>query len=118
MPGDAHRFDDLFREYGPIRVRKFFGGEAIWDGKAMIALVWDETLYFTTSEATRPAYDAEACSPFTFQRGKRIVETSWFAIPGRLYDDPAELADWARSARDAALLKAARKKRAPGKAAR
>ena len=118
MPGDPRRFDDLFSEYGPIGVRKFFGGEAVWDGKAMIALVWDETLFFTTSDATRPAYEAEGCRPFTFQRGKRTIETSWFAIPSRLYDDPAELADWARAAREASLAKTAKKKRASPRKAR
>ena len=115
MTGDAHRFDDLFSEYGSISVRRFFGGEAVWDGKAMIALVWDETLYFATSDNTRPAFLVEGCAPFTFTRGKRTVETSWFAIPGRLYDDPAELAQWARSARDSALAKAVKKKSASGK---
>lgn len=110
MAGDPRRFDDLFGEYGPISVRRFFSGEAIWDGKAMIALVWDDTLYFTTSATSRPAFAAEGCQPFTFMRGKRLVETSWFAIPDRLYDDPAELAAWARAARDAALLKNSAKK--------
>jgi DNA transformation protein and related proteins len=118
MPGDPRRFDDLFSDYGPIRVRRFFGGDAIWDGKAMIALVWDETLYFTTSDESRAAYLAESCKPFTFARGKRIDETSWFAIPGRLYDDPGELARWARSAHQAAVAKTAKKKRASGKKAR
>ena len=110
---DPHRFDDLFSDYGPISVRRFFSGEAIWDGKAMIALVWDETLYFTTSKTSQPAFVAEGCKPFTFKRGKRTVETSWFAIPSRLYDDPAELAVWARAARDAALAKTAKKMRRP-----
>jgi DNA transformation protein len=111
MAGDPSRFDDLFSDYGPISVRRFFGGEAIWDGKAMIALVWDERLYFTTSDASRAAFEAESCKPFSFARGKRVIETSWFAIPERLYDDPAELAQWARVAREASLLKIEKKKR-------
>ena len=118
MAGDKRRFDDLFNEYGSISVRRFFSGEAIWDGQAMIALVWDETLYFTTSEESRAPFLAEACKPFTFKRGKRTIVTSWFAIPSRIYDDPAELAQWARAARDAALAKTAKKKRASRKKAR
>jgi DNA transformation protein len=104
--GDPRRFDDLFSGYGPVSVRRFFSGEAVWDGTAMIALVTDgDVLWFTTSETTRPAFLVEGCKPFSFRRGKRLIETSWFAIPERLYDDPAELARWARSARDAALAK-------------
>jgi DNA transformation protein and related proteins len=118
MAGDPRRFDDLFCEYGPISVRRFFGGEAIWDGQAMIALVWDDTLYFTTSEASRAAFVAEGCKPFSYPRGKHEIGTSWYAIPDRLYDDPAELARWAQAARDAALAKSAKKKRAPARKAR
>ncbi|MDB5740122.1 MAG: TfoX protein [Alphaproteobacteria bacterium] len=112
MPGDAHRFDDLFREYGPVSVRRFFSGEAIWDCAAMIALVWDDILYFTTDDASRPAFEAEGCKPFAYPRGARVIGTSWFAIPERLYDDPSELAQWARAARAASLAKAVKKKRA------
>jgi DNA transformation protein len=115
---DPRRFDDLFCEYGPISVRRFFSGEAVWDGRAMIALVWDDTLYFTTSEASRPAFVAEGCKPFSYPRGRRVIGTSWYAIPDRLYDDPAELARWAHAARDAALAKSAKKKRAPAKKTR
>jgi DNA transformation protein len=111
MPGDPRRFDDLFSDYGPIRVRKFFGGEAIWDGKAMIALVWDDRLYFTTGDGSRASFREEGCAPFSYSRGKRVIETSWYAIPERLYDDPAELAAWARAARAASLEKTARKKK-------
>jgi DNA transformation protein len=111
MTGGPRRFDDLFRDYGPISVRRFFSGEAIWDGEAMIALVWDDMLYFTTSEGTRPAFLAEACKPFSYPRAKRVIDTSWYAIPDRLYDDPAELAAWARAAREAALAKRDAKKR-------
>jgi len=115
VPNDPHRFDDLFSEYGPVSVRRFFSGEAVWDGAAMIALVRDDQLYFTTSEASRAAFEAEGCKPFSYPRGKRVIDTSWFAIPERLYDDPVELAQWARAARDAALAKNARKKRASKK---
>lgn len=112
MAGDASRFDDLFSDYGPVRVRRFFSGEAIWDGAAMLALVTgDDLLWFTTSDATRPAFVAEGCKPFTYMRGKRRIETSWFAIPERLYDDPAELAQWARAARTASLEKTGKKKK-------
>lgn len=111
MTGDPSRFDDLFGDYGPVSVRPFFGGEAIWDGEAMIALVWDDLLYFTTSEASRPAFVAEGCKPFSYPRGKRVIDTSWFAIPERLYDDPSELAVWARAARDAALAKSVKRKK-------
>ncbi|HTQ12792.1 MAG TPA: TfoX/Sxy family protein [Rhizomicrobium sp.] len=96
----AHRFDDLFAEFGPIRLKRFFGGEGICLGETMIGMVFSGTIYFKTNEETRKAFLAETCKPFSFLKrstGETIV-TTWYALPDRLYDDPEELARWARAA--------------------
>jgi len=100
---DAHRFDDLFAEFGPIQLRRFFGGEGIVAGDVMIGMVFDDIIYFHTNEQTRAAFLAEGCKPFTFlKRSKNeMIATHWYALPDRLYDDPEELAAWARVALEA-----------------
>ena len=97
---DPHRFDDLFAEFGPIQIRRFFGGEGIYAGDIMIGMVFDDMIYFTTDTATRTAFLAESCKPFTFLKRStgETVETHWYSAPDRLYDDPEELAQWARLA--------------------
>jgi DNA transformation protein len=97
---DPHRFDDLFSEFGPIRLRRFFGGEGIYAGAVMVGMVFGDTVYFKTDEETREAFIAEMCKPFSFVKHKsgETVVTTWFALPDRLYDEPDELADWARAA--------------------
>jgi DNA transformation protein len=113
---DLHRFDDLFSEFGPIRLRRFFGGEGVYSGDVMIGMVFDDKIYFKTDEETRKPFIAEACKPFSFLKrstGETIV-TTWFALPDRLYDEPDELADWARAAaRVARAAPAAKKKHKP-----
>ncbi len=102
---DPHRFDDLFQEFGPITLRRFFGGEGICSGEIMIGMIFADTIYFKTDETTRKAFVAEKTKPFTFLKrstGETIV-TTWFALPDRLYDDPEELAQWARAAYRVAL---------------
>jgi DNA transformation protein len=97
---DPHRFDDLFQEFGPITLRRFFGGEGICSGEIMIGMIFSDTIYFKTDEDTRKAFLAEKTKPFSFLKrstGETIV-TTWFALPDRLYDDPEELAQWARAA--------------------
>jgi DNA transformation protein len=97
---DPHRFDDLFSEFGPIRLRRFFGGEGIVAGDVMIGMVFSDVIYFKTDEETRKAFIAEKSTAFSFLKrstGETIV-TTWFALPDRLYDDPEELAQWARAA--------------------
>ena len=100
---DPHRFDDLFSEFGPIKLRRFFGGEGIVADDVMIGMVFDDIIYFHTNEGTRAAFVAEGCKPFTFlKRSKNeMIATHWYALPERLYDDPEELAAWARIALEA-----------------
>jgi DNA transformation protein len=110
---DPHRFDDLFAEFGPIRLRRFFGGEGIYADDIMIGMVFNaDTIYFKTDETTRLAFAAEKTKPFTFYKGKELVTTTWFSLPDRLYDDPEELARWARDALAAALAAPSAKKKA------
>jgi DNA transformation protein and related proteins len=110
---DPHRFDDLFVEFGPIRLRRFFGGEGIYAGEVMIGMVFNaDTIYFKTDPETRKAFDAEGCKPFTFYKGKELITTTWLAIPDRLYDEPDELARWARAALAVAQASPTAKKKA------
>lgn len=96
---DPHRFDDLFSEFGPIALRRFFGGEGIYAGSVMIGMVFGDTVYFKTDDKTIKAFRKEGSLPFTFKKhGTEIIETTWFSLPDRLYDDPEELAHWARDA--------------------
>ncbi|MEI9989362.1 MAG: TfoX/Sxy family protein [Rhizomicrobium sp.] len=112
MPADPHRFDDLFAEFGPIRLRRFFGGEGIYAGETMIGSVFRDVIYFKTDAESRKPFDAEKCRPFTFMKGTELVTTTWLAIPDRLYDDPEELARWARAALAVALASPTATKRA------
>ena len=96
------RYDDLFAEFGPVATKRFFGGLGLYAGPAMFGMVFDDVIYFKTDAQTRKAFVAEKCKPFTFQKGGKTVTTTWFALPDRLYDDPEELAVWARAALEVA----------------
>ena len=99
MAKDPHRFDDLFSEFGPISLRRFFGGEGIYAGDVMIGMVFGDTIYFKTDDSSIKSFRREGSRPFTFtKRGTEVIETTWFSLPDRLYDDPEELAHWAREA--------------------
>jgi len=99
MPkSDPHRFDDLFQVFGPIALKRFFGGEGIYSGDIMIGMIFSDTIYFKTDEETRKSFLAERTKPFTFKKGEETVVTGWYALPDRLYDEPDELAEWAKAA--------------------
>ena len=103
MKRDSHRFDDLFKSFGPIQLRRMFGGEGIYAGGTMIGLVFEDRLYLKAGDLNRDDFLAERCEPFTYSQGRKIVSMSYYEVPERLLDDPEEFGDWARKARAAAL---------------
>jgi len=118
VKGDPDRFDDLFAPFGKIVVRRMFGGEGLFRDHVMFGLVGGDRIFLKTSDDTRRAFITEGCEPFTFHmKGGEAILTSYYALPDRLYDDPDELAQWARAAFAVALESpAAKKKRGNPKA--
>jgi DNA transformation protein and related proteins len=117
---DPNRFDDLFAPFGKILVRRMFGAEGLFRDGLMFGIVYEERIYFKTSEESRQAFIAKGAGPlyYKFETAEGIL-TSYYELPDRLYDDPEELAEWARGAFAVALQSpAARKKKkaAAGKA--
>jgi DNA transformation protein and related proteins len=110
---DAEHIRDLFAEFGAVHIRRMFGGAGIYSGDVMFGLISDELIYLKADIGTVPAFERENCAPFqyTTKNGKRAVMSYW-RLPERLYDDPAELAQWAK------LALAAARKRAPDKPAK
>ena len=114
MAGDPNRYDDLFAAFGPYTLRRMFGGEGIYRGQLMFGLVYEDRIFFKVSEDTRVVFEAEGCGPLRYKmRNAEGVLASYYELPDRLYDDPEELADWARAALAAA---ASKKAKAPVKA--
>ena len=112
MKRDPQRFDDLFQFFGPISVRRMFGGEGIYAGDVMIGLVADERLYLKATDLNRADFEAEGCGAFSFPRGEKTMVLPYHAVPERLLDDAEEFSAWARKAHAAAFAaKAPRAKR-------
>lgn len=118
--GDPDRFDDLFAPFGKIVVRRMFGGEGLFRDGLMFAIVHEDRLYFKTGEESRQAFIAEGAGPLFYKfKNAEGVLTSYYELPDRLYDDPEELALWARTAFAVALESpTAKKKRGNPKIAR
>lgn len=95
---------DQLAEFGPVSIRKMFGGAGVYSGKTMFGLIADDTLYLKADETTQRDFQAENLEPFVYRgkQGRAVAMTYWQA-PSRCLDDPAELALWARRAFAAAL---------------
>jgi DNA transformation protein len=107
---DPRRFDDLFRDFGPVTLRRLFSGEGIYAGDIIIGIVIDDRIYLKTNDTTRPGFVAEGCKPFYFRKDGKRIASSYYAIPERLYDEPEELAEWTRTVLTAARAKPKKKR--------
>jgi DNA transformation protein len=119
---DGEAIIELFQEFGPVSVRRMFGGAGIFVDGRMIGLVSRDVIYLKADAETIPAFEREGLAPFSYAtRNGEHKLTSYWRMPDRLYDDSEELARWARTAHGAALRAAARpkkKKRSGKKASR
>ena len=103
---------ELFSAFGPVRIRRMFGGAGIFADGTMFGLVAGGVIYLKADELTIPAFEREGLGPFTYatKTGTRSL-TSYWRIPERLYDDPDELARWAAQALESARRTAPRASR-------
>ena len=94
---------ELFASFGPVMVRRMFGGAGIFADESMIALVIDQIVYLKSDEGMIAELEREGMGPFVYatKDGSRSVRSYW-RMPDRLYDDPDELASWARRSLEAA----------------
>jgi DNA transformation protein and related proteins len=105
---------DLFAPFGSVTVRRMFSGAGIFADGLMFGLVVRDVIYLKVDDGNRADFEREGCGPFSYTRGKKSGRPSrhalpYWRLPERLYDDPDELALWARRA----FAAAERKKLAP-----
>ncbi len=106
---DAETLQELFAEFGPVSIRRMFGGMGVFTDGLMIALVSRGVIYLKADAETIPVFEQEGQAPFSYatKNGEHTLTSCW-RMPDRLYDDAEELARWARDAHAVALRKAAR----------
>ena len=108
---------ELFSAFGPVTVRRMFGGAGIYADGTMFGLIADGVIYLKTGDSNVAMFEREELAAFAFSKrtGERVV-TSYRRMPDRLYDDPDELAVWARAALAVARQPKSRKRPAAKKA--
>lgn len=96
---DAEHIRDIFSAFGPVTVRRMFGGAGIYADGFMFALVAEDVIYLKAGPQNEPDFVREGLPQFTYtgKNGKRAM-MSYRRMPDRLYDDPDALASWARAA--------------------
>ncbi len=94
---------DVFELFGPITVRKMFGGYGVYYDGLMFALVSDDALYLKADAENASWFEERGLPPFEYEKNGKRVTMSYRLAPDDIMDDRDEAAQWARRSFDAAL---------------
>ena len=94
---------ELFEVFGPVTIRRMFGGHGVFRDGLMFGLVVDDTLYLKADEQNRVMFESCGLPRFVYAKKGKHVSLSYYLAPGDALEDPQMLAEWARPAFDAAL---------------
>jgi DNA transformation protein and related proteins len=86
---------DQFRRWGPVEIRRMFGGHGIFRGGTMFALIHDETLFLRSDDANRAAFAAAGLGPFRYRRRGKLVALAYHQAPPEAIEDSDVLGEWA-----------------------
>jgi DNA transformation protein and related proteins len=98
---------------GRITQRKMFGAVGLYCDEVFFAVIDDDTLFFKTSEETRPDYLSRGMKPFMPYKDKPDASNSYFTVPADIIEDAEELVVWARRSVAAAAAKKKVRAKAP-----
>ncbi|CAH1670318.1 TfoX/Sxy family protein [Chelatococcus asaccharovorans] len=90
---------DIFQAFGPVRVKRMFGGHGVYRDTLMFALEVDGTIFLKADDSSKSLFEGAGARPFAYaKQGGRTVVMSFWSLPDAALDDPAEAARWAELA--------------------
>jgi DNA transformation protein len=102
---------EQFAPLGRVTVRRMFGKTGVFCDGLMFGMVTDDTLYFRVDDHNRTTFaEAGSFPPLNYEKKGRTIDLSFWRAPERLWDEPDELLNWARTALAAARRVAAKRK--------
>ena len=101
---------ETLRAFGPVSVRRMFGGWGLYHEGVFFALIARDVLYLKADERNARDFDKLGLEPFEFEKRGETIATSYRRAPDEALEDPRVMARWAKSAYGAALRKEALKR--------
>ena len=107
-------FSEFLKEqlagFGPVEVKRMFGGAGLFREGLMFGLIADDVLFFKVDDENTALFEAEDLDHFTYttKKGEKGL-MSYRRAPERCLDDPDDMTEWASHA-FAAALRADKKK--------
>lgn len=100
---------ELFEPLGRMRAKAMFGGWGVYLDEIIVGIVADGRLYLKTDAQNLAEFQSAGCAPFVYDSPNGPMTMSYWSAPDEAMDSSEAMAPWARSAKAAALRKAAAK---------
>jgi len=101
---DAEDLKALFAPFGPVSVKRMFGGSGVYAEGLCFAIESKGEVFLKTDEVSRPDFSAAGSTPFIYVAKGKPRPTSYRRLPAIAHEEPDELRRWANMG-----LKAARR---------
>lgn len=75
-----------------------FGGYGVFLGNTMFALITDYVLYFKVDDQTLADFQDAGSEPFTYARGGKCRQKSYYMAPDGMLEETETLYSWAERA--------------------
>jgi DNA transformation protein and related proteins len=108
---DNDHLHDLFSSFGPVTIKKMFGGKGIYADGLIIALELSiGELFLKADDQSSTEFSAAGCSQWVYEGHGKNVAMPYWSVPESAFDDSDEMALWARKALEASRRAAAKAK--------
>lgn len=106
---DRERIEELFAPFGPVVVKRMFGGFGVSADGLHIAICADGEIFLKSDADTALLFEAAGSRPFVYRRENKLVALSYWRLPDEALEDEDALRKWARLALAAARRAQAKK---------
>ena len=94
---------EMFSEFGPVEIKRLFGGQGVFFEGLMIGLIAKDSLYLKADKDSAHLFTERGLEAFHYGKGDKRVAMSYYQAPGEALEDPDEMKVWAEVAFEAAL---------------
>ena len=108
---DAESLKALFEPFGPVAVKRMFGGHGVYAEGLCFAIEADGKVFLKADALSRPTFEAAGSTPFIYNARGKAMPTSFWRLPAIAHEETEELRRWAGIGLEAARRAAAAKAR-------
>jgi DNA transformation protein and related proteins len=108
---DAEGLKALFEPFGPVTVRRMFGGSGIYAEGLCFAIESNGEVFLKADAVSQPSFSAAGSAPFTYVMKGKPRSMSFWRLPEIALDEADELRRWAGLGLEAARRAAEAKRK-------